>query len=265
MIDRVWARHLGLATICFGGLGALIYGLMVTVTLAHIEAVSGYVPFDMRPLGYNPQDAAALLDGLSAKGRGYYLSHQIPLDTAYPALLSLTLVSLMRWFGQNMPTHLFVRVGIILSVGAVLCDYVENLGIVAMILRWPDISTSLVYASSVATVAKSVLTTAAVTLVMLIGFFATRHRMRHAALPITRCEWDGRHHRRERCAAERMPPQHMWARGFGPFGNAGSLHATGPKRPNTKVGVGSASLAVRHTARSRRPPRRNTGIARRTV
>ncbi len=181
MIARIWTTHLGLATVGFGLIGAAIYYLMITITLAQIEDLSGHVPFDMRPFGYSPQDATALLDGLGAEGRSYYLTHQIPLDTTYPALLALTLISAMRWLGQTIPTNNLVRVGFILSVGAAVCDYSENLGIVAMILSWPDISTPLVYASSVATVAKSILTTAAVTLVMLMGFFAARHRVRHAS------------------------------------------------------------------------------------
>lgn len=182
MIDRVWARHLGLATLCFGGLGALLYGLMITVTLAQIEAISGQVPFDMRPLGYSPQDAAALLEGLGDEGRRYYLSHQIPLDTVYPALLALTLVSLMRWFGQYMPAHRFVWLGVILSVGAALCDYGENLGITAMILSWPDLSASLVHTSSIATLAKSGLTTAAVmvAIAIMIWGLAAAQRARRA-------------------------------------------------------------------------------------
>ncbi|MEP3346214.1 MAG: hypothetical protein ABJN34_00420 [Litoreibacter sp.] len=69
-----------------------------------------------------------------------------------------------------MPAHRFVRLGIILSVGAALCDYVENLGITAMILSSPNLSASLVHASSIATIAKSGLTTIAVIVTILIGF-----------------------------------------------------------------------------------------------
>ena len=181
MIDSVSPRHFGIAAFCFGALGALIYVMMITVTLAHIEAESGQLPFDLRPLGYNTQDAATLLEGLGVEGRRYYLSHQIPLDTAYPALLALTLVSMMRWLDQSMPTHRFVRIGIIVSVGAALCDYAENLGIVAMILSWPNLSAPLVHASGIATVAKSGLTTAAVIVTILIGFRAVAQRLRRAA------------------------------------------------------------------------------------
>ncbi|MGB0439564.1 MAG: hypothetical protein ACPGFC_05590, partial [Paracoccaceae bacterium] len=115
------------------------------------------------------------------EGRRYYLSHQIPLDTMYPALLALTLVSLMRWSGQSLSGPRLVRGGVTLAIAAALCDYTENLGIVAMVLSWPDPSAVLVYASSIATVAKSILTTAAVMMAVLIGGLATRHRVRAAS------------------------------------------------------------------------------------
>ena len=170
MIDRIWTRHAGRAAVFTGIIGAAIYALMITVTLAHIETVSGHVPFDMRPAGYSPQDAAALLKGLGVEGRQYYLQRQIPLDTLYPALLAATLVFAMRWFGNRIAHERLVRVGIILSVGAALCDYAENLGIAAMIWGWQNLPDALVYASGAATISKSVLTTLAVMCLMFVGF-----------------------------------------------------------------------------------------------
>jgi len=179
MIDKIWRKHLAVAALCFGGIGTVIYVLMINLTLAHIETVSGQVPFDMRPLGYSSAEATDLLAGLGAEGRRYYLTRQIPLDTAYPALLALTLVSLLRWIGQRLLFQRFVKIGIVLSVGAALFDYSENLGIVAMILTWPDLSVPLVYASSVATVAKSILTTSAVMIVLLtLGPAGRNHMLR---------------------------------------------------------------------------------------
>lgn len=185
MIDRIWTRHAGRAAVCTGIIGAAIYLIMITVTLAHIEAVSGHVPFDMRPVGYSPQDATELLGGVGVEGRQYYLQRQIPLDTLYPALLALTLIFAMRWFGKRIANEQLERVGIILSVGAALCDYAENLGIVIMIQSWPDVSDSLVYASSAATISKSVLTTLAFFCLMLIGFlWAWRGKSDRLSRPI---------------------------------------------------------------------------------
>lgn len=174
MIDSIWTRHAGRAAVCTGIIGAAIYLIMITVTLAHIEAVSGYVPFDMRPVGYSPQDATALLEGLGVEGRLYYLQRQIPLDTLYPALLAATLIFAMRWFGTRTENQQLVRVGIILSGGAAFCDYAENLGIVVMIRSWPDLPDALVYASGVASISKSVLTTLAFMCLMLFAVLWAR-------------------------------------------------------------------------------------------
>jgi hypothetical protein len=167
MMNEIWTRHLGLATICFGAVGTAIYYVMITITLAHIQTLSGHVPFDMRPSGYGPQEAAQMLESLGAEGRAYYLRAQLPLDAIYPAVLALTLISAMRWFGQNHPTRRLVRVGTLLAVCAAIFDYVENLGIAAMILSWPNLSAPLVYATSAATIAKSVTTTVAVLITLL--------------------------------------------------------------------------------------------------
>lgn len=168
------SKHTGKVAVGSGLIGASIYFLMINITLAHLEAVSGHVPLDMRPLGYGPAEAAMLLEALGAEGRAYYLSHQIALDTLYPAMLALTLIATICWFGQRKANRTLVRFGIAFSVGCALFDYVENLGIAAMIWGWPEISVPLIYATSFATILKSVLTTLAVLLVLLVGVNWTR-------------------------------------------------------------------------------------------
>lgn len=167
---RSLSQHSGKIAIGAALLAASVYVTMVSVTLAHLELVSGQAPFDMRPFGYGPLDAATLLDALGADGRAYYLSRQIPLDTIYPALLALTLSSTVCWFGRRMPGSRLVRLGVAFAVGSALFDYVENIGIVAMIYGWPDVSGSLVTAVSTATIAKSFMTTMAVMLALATWF-----------------------------------------------------------------------------------------------
>ncbi len=174
MTNGIFAKHIGKLAVGAGMTGASIYLLMINFTLAHIEAVSGHVPFDMRPSGYGPAEAATLLEALGVQGRAYYLSHQIALDTLYPLMLTLTLIATICWLGQRMPNGKPVRFGIALSVGSALFDYLENLGIAAMIWSWPEISAPLVYATSSATILKSALTTLAVLLTLLVGFKWTR-------------------------------------------------------------------------------------------
>lgn len=174
MTNRIVPKHIGMIAVGSGMIATLIYLLMINVTLAHIEMVSGHVPFDMRPFGYGPTEATTLLEALGVEGRKYYLSHQITLDTLYPAMLALTLIATICWFGQRIPNTRLLRFGIVLSIGSALFDYVENLGIVAMIWSWPEVSVPLVYAVSTATILKSVSTTVAVLFLLLVGFIWTR-------------------------------------------------------------------------------------------
>ncbi|WP_149866500.1 hypothetical protein [Tropicimonas marinistellae] len=174
MMHITLSKHYGKIVIGATLLATSVYVAMVSVTLAHLEFVSGQVPFDMRPFGYGPSDAATLLDALGADGREYYLRRQIPLDTLYPALLALTLSSAICWFGRRMPNRRLVHLGVALAVGSALFDYIENLGIVAMIYGWPDVPGSLVYAVSTATIAKSVTTTLAVMLALATGVIWAR-------------------------------------------------------------------------------------------
>lgn len=174
MTNTILPKHMGMIAVGSGIVAALIYLLMITVTLAHIEMLSGHLPFDMRPFGYGPAEARTLLEALGVEGRKYYLSRQITLDTLYPAMLALTLIATFCWFGQRIANTKLLRFGIVLSIGCALFDYVENLGIVAMIWSWPEVSVPLVYAVSAASILKSVSTTVAVLLLVLLGFIWTR-------------------------------------------------------------------------------------------
>lgn len=176
MTTRNAPRRYGMAAIAFCLAGASIYALMINVTLAHIEAESKQVPFDMRPFGYGPQEAGRLLDALGEEGRIYYLTRQIPLDMLYPALLAMFLITSVLFFARRLPGSSLVRAGIAFSLGAALFDYTENLGIASMILRWPDLSHGVVRATSAASIMKSGLTTAAVANALLVGVGWLRRR-----------------------------------------------------------------------------------------
>ena len=151
--------HSGKAAILFG-LGAMtIYLVMVLGTLRYLTDLAMVPPFDLRPTGYSPADAAVLLNALGETGRQFYLTRQIPLDTLYPALLALTLISTLRWLAAKFGPTLITRIGVPLAILAATFDYLENLGIGLMLLVGAE--PTLVQAASTATMLKSALTTAA--------------------------------------------------------------------------------------------------------
>jgi len=154
--------HNGKAAILFGLGAMIIYLLMVLGTLRHLSDLAMMQPFDLRPAGYSLADAAGLLEALGEAGRQYYLSRQIPLDTLYPALLALTLISTLRWRAVRFGPTLMTRIGGPLAVMAAAFDYIENLGIVFMLLAGAESYPTLIHAASMATILKSAFTSVAI-------------------------------------------------------------------------------------------------------
>jgi hypothetical protein len=139
------------------GLGAtIVYLVMVLGTLRYLTDLAGVLPFDLRPTGFSQADAAMLLEALGETGRQYYLMRQLPLDTVYPALLALTLISTLRWRSARFGPTLTTRIGVPLAILAATFDYLENLGIGVMLRVGKD--PALVQATSTATMLKSALT-----------------------------------------------------------------------------------------------------------
>lgn len=163
------SRRPGSAALLLGCAASGIYLFMITVTLPRIEAMSGLRPFDMRPSGYSSLEAAQILEALGPDGRVYYLSHQIPLDTVYPGLLMLTLIATIGWLQARVPFPKLAFAGTAFAVAAAIADYSENLGIVLMILGWPDLSDLLVRVTSLASILKAVSTTASVLVVIVLA------------------------------------------------------------------------------------------------
>lgn len=159
-------RRNGLRALIFGAAAAVLYLIMVRGTLAHLGAMTGMVPFDLRPAGYTAEEARGLLDALGEDGRRYYLTRQIPLDLFYPGLLAISLISALRWVAARVPLRLLTGLGIALSLGAALADYLENVGVALMLLRWPDLPRALVESANLATLSKTLLTSLAVAVVI---------------------------------------------------------------------------------------------------
>jgi len=157
-------KHSGKPAIVFGLGAMMIYLVMVLGTLKHLTDLAVLLPFDLRPTGYSQVDAAMLLEALGVAGRQYYLTRQIPLDSLYPALLALTLISTLRWRASRFGPTLMTRTGVPLAILAATFDYLENLGIGLMLHGGAD--PTLVHAASTATMVKSALTTAAILVVV---------------------------------------------------------------------------------------------------
>ena len=135
---------------------ALMMAVYLTMALWSLpqlrQMAGGLLAFDLRPFGYDPQAARALVAALGPDGREFYQDVQQRLDTAYPALLALVLVLAFRMLARGWTLWVFGAI----SIAAAAADYAENAAVAVMLRAGPDaISDAMVMAASRWTTLKS--------------------------------------------------------------------------------------------------------------
>src|SRR5215470_4116149 len=140
----------------------ILSGVMAFGTLAYLRRTAGGLePFDLRPFGYTPEEARALLYALSDIGRAYYADVQLQLDTAFPALYAISRGLLLFWVTApgrtaERPLPLPARLALlVLPLATAWFDYFENEGIAAMLAAGPQAGDDLIERTSLWTRAKS--------------------------------------------------------------------------------------------------------------
>lgn len=138
--DRIIAITSG-RTILAALAGFLVVAFLVNgrpFGIAQLKEISGGTGvLDMEIL-YTPDQAHAFLAAMGEAGRAFDLTHVIPIDLFVPFFYALFLSTfitwlLHRWLPVESGWH---RLNVIPVAGAVF-DYLENLGIIAMLLAWP--------------------------------------------------------------------------------------------------------------------------------
>jgi len=139
----------------------VVYLVMVLVTLPHLRDLSGGMDaFDMLPGGYGFDDATRFLSAIGAEGRSYYLGRQIPLDMVYPGLFAISYALIWKWLlAKAIGLPAMLGTVMFLPMFAGLADYAENAGIVAMLIKFPDLPEILVAMASTFTIIKAVSST----------------------------------------------------------------------------------------------------------
>ena len=148
------------------GLTAIVYLVIVLWSLPIITRdAGGLTPFDLRPLGYDVDDAVAFLSALGETGLAQYQGAQRILDTIYPALMAATLVlafaRLFRW-------RTALAFGVVTVLAAVF-DYRENIAVADLLaLGATGVDEKTVGTAALMTVLKTVFTSIAM-LGLLVG------------------------------------------------------------------------------------------------
>lgn len=164
-----------------------VYLVMLLVTLPHLSALAGGVPvFDLRPTGYELQDAQGILAALGDAGRRYYLNIQQPLDTMFPLLNAATVAIALaaafpdgnwRYFRLKKAHHAALLAIICLPVAAL--DLLENILVRDLLTADVSaISAEKVKIASTVTIAKSVAVTVAYCLSLVAVFCLVMDKIR---------------------------------------------------------------------------------------
>ena len=142
-------------------LSSILYFFMLTYTIPKLTAIAnGMKILDMLPEGYDIHYVNSLFEALGENGRQAYLYYQIPLDLFFPIFYGLGFCLLYAYFLRKINQHkspffYFSFLPLIAGVS----DYLENIGIIAMLNQYPNYSDETVSITSTFSFLKSSTTT----------------------------------------------------------------------------------------------------------
>ncbi|MER9438712.1 MULTISPECIES: hypothetical protein [unclassified Mesorhizobium] len=131
------SRHAG--ALCF--LSVVVFIAMTALEFFYFRQLSGGLPsLDMRILGFTPDEGMAWLTALGRRGGEIILVwHYLTFDLLFPALLSVTLVSLILATGRRLkafrvlPAQLQSIFALVLVLPYTLAHYVQNFAVARLL------------------------------------------------------------------------------------------------------------------------------------
>jgi hypothetical protein len=127
------------AALCF--MSAAVFIAMSALEFLYFRRLSGGLPsLDVRWLGFTPDEGMAWLTALGRRGGEIILVwHYLTLDLLFPALLSLTLVSLILTAGRRLksfralsgPVQSLFAVGVVLPY--TIANYAQNIAVARLL------------------------------------------------------------------------------------------------------------------------------------
>jgi hypothetical protein len=138
----------------------LVYTFMLMVTIPKtMEFSNGMKLLDMMPTGYDLNYVSELFSLLGENGRLTYLNNQIPVDMIYPLLFGLSYCLLLGYFLKKLNKFNSKYIYLcLLPIIASIADYLENIGIIAMLKNYPELTGVAVKTTSSFSLIKSIST-----------------------------------------------------------------------------------------------------------
>ena len=133
ILDRIsgWITAIASGRMVLASLAGFIMSAIVINgrpfgALQLLDITGGVGLLDTKVL-YTPEQAYAHLTSMGEAGRAFDLTHIVPLDFVFPFLYTLFSAVAISWH----------RLNVVPLIGG-LGDYLENFGIIVMLLAWPQ-------------------------------------------------------------------------------------------------------------------------------
>ena len=128
--------------------------------------------------GYSTDKAYQMLTALGGEGRSFYLTKILPIDFPFPFAYMLCYVGWIALLIKHSTTKKLCKYLLLAPVLAMLFDWIENVGIIAMLKHYPNLPTWAVTTASTAGMLKTIFTVSsmAIILTLLIVFLIKKMR-----------------------------------------------------------------------------------------
>lgn len=161
---------------------AALFIAMTALEFFYFRRLSGGLPsLDMRVTGFTPDEGMAWLTALGRRGGEIIIVwHYLTLDLLFPALLSLTLVSLILAFGRRltrfraMSAQLQALCALVLVLPYTIADYAQNFAMARLLSDFQSANPDSLSLASSLTVTKFALLAIAVAVVTVLALAARR-------------------------------------------------------------------------------------------
>jgi len=179
LISKATLKKAIIFTAIFAAMYALINASGVGVAgLLKITGGANILDFEV---GYTYEQAKGLLTALGAEGRSFYLTRILPLDFLFPFSYMLFYTGWIALFLKYITVREWMKFALVLPGLNMLFDWIENIGIIAMLRSYPDLPEFAVYTSSIAGTVKMTLAAANIALICIffVLFLVKKVRARH--------------------------------------------------------------------------------------
>ncbi|MCL1807250.1 MAG: hypothetical protein FWG31_06075 [Oscillospiraceae bacterium] len=123
-----------------------------------------------------------MLTALGTEGRAFYLTRIMPLDYPFPFTYMLFYAGLIAFLLKHIASQKRYGYLLLIPLLAMLCDWIENIGIITMLNNYPNLPEWSVLLASIMGMRKTVFTIGSITIIvglLIIFVYSKLRRNKH--------------------------------------------------------------------------------------